>query len=167
MMISKDPHGPRPAAITIRSWVGLSARMTLPFVGYWSAYGIAVIVLGAHVPVIAYCTVAAAGGILLLYRACRHGVRFDDTGITVRNFYRTHKLSWHDVSRFTDGEVRELWEGKITTCAWAALIVLNNGHSVIAEGTARDKESNVRRVLATIDQVGPFGHSLYSGARSP
>jgi len=125
-----------------------------------------VVTFWAHVPVIAYRTVVAAGGILLLYRACRHGVRFDDSGITVRNFYWTHKLSWHDVNHFTDGEVRELWEGQMTTFAWAARIVLNKGHSVIAEGTAREKESDVRRVLATIEQVSPFGHSLYSGAHS-
>jgi len=31
--------------------------------------------------------------------------------------------------------------------------VLNNGRSVTAEGTARDKKSNVAKMLATMEQV--------------
>ena len=130
-MISKDPNDSGPAAITIRSWTCLFVRAIFPFFGgVWlagEAWG--------HVPVIAYCTVAALGGILLLYRTCRHGVRFDDRGITVRNFYWTHKLSWHDVSRFSDGEVRPIGVGE--SHFWAVEIVLNNGRSVTAEGTMR------------------------------
>ena len=33
-MISKDPHDSGPAAIIIRSWVGLMHRMWLSFLGY-------------------------------------------------------------------------------------------------------------------------------------
>jgi hypothetical protein len=88
-MISKDPHSPGPGAITIRSWTCLGDRMFLPFCGcVWLAAE-----LWGHVSVIAACAVAALGGILLLYRTCRHGVRFDDSGITVRNFYPTVMLS--------------------------------------------------------------------------
>jgi hypothetical protein len=101
---------------------------------------------------IAFYIFAALAGITLLYRACRHGVRFDDRGITVRTFYRTHKLSWHDVSRFTDGQVGLLVEGS-PSYSWAVQIVLNSGRSVTAEGTMRERHSNIPKVLATMEQV--------------
>jgi hypothetical protein len=106
----------------------------------------------ATVSVIAGYTVGALEGIVLLYRTCRLGVRFDDRGITVRNLYRTHKLSWHDVSRFTDGEVA-VSAGPRYIYFWAVQIVLNNGRSVTAEGTMQDKKPNVFKVLATMEQV--------------
>ena len=147
-MISKDPHDSGPAAITIRSWTCLINRMFLPLLvcaGVASLFWL--------VSVIAVCIVAALEGILLLYQARRHGVRFDDSGITVRNFYRTHKLSWHDVSRFTDGQFLIGGDAGPGAYSWVVEIVLNNGHSVTAEGTMRDKESNVAKMLATMEQV--------------
>jgi hypothetical protein len=97
-------------------------------------------------------TLGALGGILVFYRACRHGVRFDDGGVTVRNFYRTQKLNWLDVSRFTDGKIGVLVEGS-TSYFWAVQIVLHDGRSITAEGTMREKQSNIPRVMTTIEQV--------------
>jgi hypothetical protein len=144
-MSSSGP--PRPAAITIRSRACLVDRMFLPIVGY----GLLAALSWGQVSVIAYCAIVAAGGILLLYRACRHRVRFDDRGIMVRNFYWTHKLSWHDVSHFGYGKIIGLTERGPDF--WAVRIVLNNGPSVAAEGTARVRESDFLRVLATMGQV--------------
>jgi len=137
---------PWPAAITIRSWNGLFHQVFLPFCGCGLVAGFLV-----QVSVIASYTVAALGGIPLLYRACRHGVRFADSGITVRNFYRTHKLSWHDVSRLNDGKVYTFGAGG--TYFWAVQIVPNSERSVTAEGTMRAKESNVSRMLTTMERV--------------
>jgi hypothetical protein len=104
-----------------------------------------------HVSHVAGFTSAALGGILLLYRACRHGVRIDDRGITVRNLYRTDKLSWHHVSRFADGRIGILNDGAISDY-WAVQIVLNNGRAIIAQGTMREKASSASKVRVTMEQ---------------
>ena len=111
--------------------------------------------LWGRLPVAAYCAVVAPGFILLLYRTCTHGVCFDDAGITIRNFYRTYKLKWHDVRCFTDGQVGILNEGA-RSYFWAVQIVMHDGRSVNVEATMPwfwGAKSNVPRLLATIEQV--------------
>ena len=140
---------PGPAAITIRSWRCIPHRVIL-LLGVWVPLALG-LGLGAFPSIAAYIyTVAVLGGILLLYRVCRHGVRFDDTGITVRNFYQTYKLSWHDVSHFSDGEIVED-DGQSWGPIWALKIVLNDGRSVTAEGTMGINSRTGG--LATIEQV--------------
>jgi hypothetical protein len=147
-MSSSGP--PWPAAITVRSWPCLIIQILLLLI-FCALVGT---FLWTQVSVIAFSVVAGLGGILLLYRACRHGVRFDDRGITVRNLLRTHKLSWHDVSRFADGEVLLPQGGEGTPqYFWAVKIVLSSGRSVTAGGTMRWKQRGVSKVLATMEQV--------------
>jgi hypothetical protein len=58
--------------------------------------------------------VAVLASVWPLYRGWRMGVRFDDHGVTVREFWRTDRFGWPDVKRFEDqrratGSKRWLW----------------------------------------------------------
>lgn len=59
-------------------------------------------------------------------------VRFDDRGVTVRNLFRTHRIGWAEVRRFTDGSVL----GPDERGWWALAVALHNGRTVLARGTA-------------------------------
>jgi hypothetical protein len=58
-------------------------------------------------------------------------VRFDDRGIMVRNYFRTYRIGWAEVSRFTD-----CWG----QWGWDLGVALHNGRNVMAWGaTPRSK----------------------------
>lgn len=50
------------------------------------------------------------------------GVRFDDGGVTVRNFWRTRKISWDQLLGLTDGGNDK--------GAWALKVVCRDGRDV-------------------------------------
>ncbi len=59
-----------------------------------------------HPPVagaVSYLVFIGAALIWTSYRAWRFGVRFDDRGVAVWNWFRTRRASWAEVSSFTDG----------------------------------------------------------------
>jgi len=90
---------------------------------------------------VAVVAVAVAWGCV---RALRMEVRFDDCGITVRNFWRTRRLFWEDVSRFTDGG--HDW--------WALKIERHNGRPIVATATTTGAKGMVRTgVLTTLGEV--------------
>jgi len=77
-------------------------------------------------------------------RAMRMQVRFDDGGMTIRNFWRTRRLSWDDVSQFTDG-------GKDW---WALRVVRRSGRPIEATGTTTGAKGIVKSgVLTAIGEV--------------
>jgi Bacterial PH domain len=73
----------------------------------------------------AYVVVAAAVSIWGCSRSWRIQLRTDNHGVTVRNFLRTHRIGWSEVSRFTDGSVKLFDEHH-----WTLGIVLRDGRVI-------------------------------------
>jgi hypothetical protein len=55
-------------------------------------------------------------------------LRLDDTGITYRNFLRTHRIGWDQVRWFRDGEA---------DARWRLRMVLRDGHAIEFAASAR------------------------------
>src|SRR5215472_1456102 len=96
---------------------------------------------------------AAAATVLTLaltvacVRALRSGLRMDGDGVTVRNFWRTYKISWPEVSHLGDGSVYMGDAGHI----WALGVVLRDGRvrSVsTAVGLSRAEVEEIRQAAA-------------------
>ena len=90
-----------------------------------------------HVPVpgvVAYLGLIAATTIWGCSRGWRMGVRMDDFGITVRNYFRTYRIGWPEVLRLADGAGPVPEGGR---AGWALSVVLHGGQAVTASGTTR------------------------------
>jgi hypothetical protein len=79
------------------------------------------------------------------------GVRFDERGITIRNFFRIYRFGWGEVRRFRDGLFQQSGEGG-TIYFWVLTIQLHDGRDVTAKGTAR-KNGPRSQTLAAIRQA--------------
>lgn len=66
----------------------------------------------------------------------RRELRCDDQGVTVRNLFRTYRIGWAEVRRFTDGFVGGGTPETGVWGQWALAVVLHNGRTVTAEATA-------------------------------
>jgi hypothetical protein len=148
------------AATTIRSWTDRIRAAALSLMLVFLA-GTTLLVAGLdslgwakHALVPAVAAYLAVAGLVVTWRICLSGVRFDDQGITVRNFFRTYRLSWPEVSEFTDGAA-SLGEETL----WALKIMLRDGRTVTAAGTMRmerKRKGDFRRqsaVMTAIEQV--------------
>jgi hypothetical protein len=83
-------------------------------------------------PVIIACMgLVLAATLCGVRRAWRIGLRLDDDGITISNFFGTHRLAWQDVSELRDGRGM-LSEG---SRLWALRVIRQDGSSVVAMGT--------------------------------
>jgi hypothetical protein len=147
------------AATTIHSWTDRTRAAGLSLMLVFLA-GTMLLVAGLdglgwakhRVPAVA--AYLAVAGLVVTWRICVSGVRFDDQGITVRNFFRTYRLSWPEVSEFTDGAA-SLGEETL----WALKIMLRDGRTVTAAGTMRmerKRNGDFRRqsaVMSAIEQV--------------
>jgi hypothetical protein len=103
-----------------------------------------------HVPVaLAYLAAAAAVSIWGCWRGWRMGLRLDDHGVTVRNFFHSHQFGWHEVSRFADGSVHGGEAGRL----WALSVVLRDGHVITASGTSWGKRDARPQTLTAIRQA--------------
>jgi DivIVA domain-containing protein len=98
-----------------------------------------------------YLAVVASVSALLLYRGWRTGVRFGGDGLTIRYFFGTRRLGWHEVSRFADGCTGGLGEG--AGQVWALDVVLHDGRVVTVKATARDTRSAASKVLTEVLQA--------------
>jgi hypothetical protein len=65
----------------------------------------------------------------------RGSLQFGDQGITTRNLFRTHRIGWAEVRRFTDWAADGWVHAGDGIAAWALAIVLHSGRSVMAWGT--------------------------------
>jgi DivIVA domain-containing protein len=146
----------RPSAITIPSMHGRTRAVLV--IG--SCATVAVVVAFAqptpqwarHTPSLAaYLAVVASVAALLIYRGWRTGVRFDGHGLTIRYFFWTRRLGWHEVSRFADGCTGGLGEG--AGQVWAVDVVLRDGRVVTLKATARDDRSAAPKVLTAVSQA--------------
>lgn len=87
----------------------------------WIRHGeTALVVVYASAVVIAFVWVCA--------RAWRMQLRIDEDGITVRNFFRTYRISWPEIIRFEDGSRWVGQEGHV----WALRIVRRDRQAVIS-----------------------------------
>jgi DivIVA domain-containing protein len=98
-----------------------------------------------------YLAVVASVSAGLLCWGWRTGVRFDGDGLTIRYFFRTRRLGWHEVSRFADGCTGGLGEGG--GHVWALDVVLHDGKVVTVKATARDSRRSEAKVLAAVLQA--------------
>lgn len=116
-----------------------------------------VITLGAFVPGFLLTGVLAdaafvAGAAVLIWgwsRAWRMGLRLDDHGVTVRNFFRTYRISWAELRCFADGWVSLGESGRL----WALQAVRRDGRVITAKGTSRGKGTARPETLAAIQQA--------------
>jgi DivIVA domain-containing protein len=146
----------RPSAITIPSMHGRTRAVLV--IGFCAT--VAVIVAFAQPTpqwarhassLAAYLAVVASVAALLIYRGWRTGVRFDGHGLTIRYFFWTRRLGWHEVSRFADGCTGGLGEG--AGQVWAVDVVLCDGRFVTLKATARDDRSAAPKVLTAVSQA--------------
>jgi hypothetical protein len=77
--------------------------------------------------IVVYLLVVAAALVWTSYRAWCFGVRFDDDGVTVWNYFRTVRASWHEVACFADGTTN----GR----NWALKVLLRDGRVLTATST--------------------------------
>jgi hypothetical protein len=77
-------------------------------------------------------------------RAWRISVWFGGSGVTVRNFCRTYRISWPEVQCFADRSAQGLW---------ALGIMLHDGRVVTASGAARDVRDARPETLAAVRQA--------------
>ena len=123
-------------SLTLVDAPGMPSGQNVPAVAAFLA-GIAVVIWGC----IWGCT-----------RGWRMGVRFDDHGVTVRNFLRTYPFGWAEVRRFEDGLIHETRGEGGSLYFWALKVVLHDGRVVTAKGTARKKGARPQ-TLAAIAQA--------------
>jgi hypothetical protein len=62
-------------------------------------------------------------------------LRFDDEGITIRNWFRTYRIGWAEVRRFTDGSVGGDGSAGDRGGKWVLAVSLHTGRTVIASST--------------------------------
>lgn len=75
-----------------------------------------------------------AASALGIVRGWRMSLRLDDGSLIVRNFFRTHRLGWQEVSGFMDGVVIRLNEG--LERQWRLSIALRDGGAIVASATS-------------------------------
>jgi hypothetical protein len=80
---------------------------------------------------VAYLVVIAAAVIWGCSRSWRMELRIDNRGVTVRNYFRTCRIGWPEVSSFADGAVNAGGAGR----QWALKVIRRNGSAVTACGT--------------------------------
>ena len=99
----------------------------------------------------------------LCVRLARMSVRFDESGVTIRNFWRTRRLRWGQVSHLADGGIG--WE-------WALRVVGRDGRTVTASGSRSHVIYETRTVKSeTLTAIGEaaerYGVSLDITGRVP
>src|SRR5215469_6383845 len=95
-------------------------------------YGVVVLwPLAVHVPGTAFTAVLAVVAVVVMcgwVRAWRIGLCLDPQGVTVRNYFRTYRFGWAEVTSFVDGVANK--------CYWALSLLAADGRAVTASGTA-------------------------------
>src|SRR5215470_15602763 len=144
----------RPSAITISSWFG--RRRTSLLTGSCTALAVIPAFSSATqnwqaTDLAAYLAAVASVAASLIYRGWHTGVRFDTHGLTIRSFFRTRRIGWHEVSRFANGRTYVMSEGGHL---WALDVVRNDGRAVTVKATARpDCRSAAPKVLTAVLQA--------------
>jgi len=100
---------------------------------------------------------AAIGG---CFRGWRIGLRIDASGVTIRNFFRTHRIGWREVDRFADGAVLSLGGGNdLYEAYWVLRVALRDERQTAAGGLGRSPGRHGRRRAVTArGTLGEFAH---------
>ena len=134
-MTSEDTHG-----VTIIAESAAREYLAL-FVVPWFIGSAVVVSVPAtrvtHVRVAAIVILVAVG-IGGCFRGWRMGLRIDASGVTIRNFFRTHRIGWREVARFADGSVLSLVArgNEPYAICWALRVVLRDERQAVAAGLA-------------------------------
>src|SRR6266576_6494087 len=101
-------RGDGPGAATIatgepRILAILSTFAACFFAGVWVIDGAQWVQHAPMPAVVTYLVIVAAALIWGCFRGWRIGLGVDEDGVTVRNFFRTHRFGWPEVSCFADG----------------------------------------------------------------
>jgi hypothetical protein len=143
-MIVRSP----PGAVTIRQpgrWMPLFMCLCFSMILWGPAAVVAVWLAVDYSPTgLGPLMVLAVAATWISGRTARISVRFDDDGITVRNFWRTHRLSWDQVTQFADGGGADLWKLRL---------LCREGRAVDTTGTTTDRSVAKSAVLTVIGQV--------------
>ena len=109
-----------PGAVTIvdREWSGIVMMLTCSVV-VLAALGLvnapAWVRHGDTAAVVAYAVAVVIALASACARAWRMQLRIDEDGVTIRNFYRMHRIGWSEIGQFEDGsrwlgwEASEVW----------------------------------------------------------
>lgn len=137
-------------ATRIAAWA-FRRELTRDTIGvwYWFGYFPIALALGSlhekHPPLLAVAAdlVIFAALIWSMYRPWHMGVRFGEHGVTIRNYFRTRRASWAEVSAFTDGTT----DG----AKWALTVMLHDGRGFTA--TATQARPGSPQVLTAVRQA--------------
>ncbi len=103
--------------------------------------------------VIAYVILVAAGVVWGCSRGWRMSLRMDRHGVTIRNYFRTYRAGWAEVSSFGDGAVNAGASGR----KWALSVILRDGRSITACGTWRDARTRDETLKAIHQGARRYG----------
>jgi hypothetical protein len=150
-----------PDVVTVAEWgpkIGAASFTVLVVLG------VSVAPLPAKWPVqvmTGYLVVVAMGSIWAIYRSIRLSVIIDDRGIVVRNFLRTHRLNWPEISCLTDGfshggqSVDFL--GRDVRTSWVLQVVPHAGRPITAQGTMGGGRPSPATLAAIRQAAGRHG----------
>jgi hypothetical protein len=128
----------------------------------WLSGSVVVVVLVAANAPVTHVWVAA--GVILVatlvggcFRGWRIGLRIDASGVTIRNFFRTHRIGWREVDRFADGSVLSAGKGNdLYERRWALRVVLHDERQTAADGPGRSPGRHGRRRVVTASGTMAF-----------
>jgi hypothetical protein len=107
-----------------------------------------------HMPaVIAYLILLAAVLVVACLRSWRMGLSMDNHGVTIRNYFRTYRAGWGEVSRFADGAVNTGAGGR----QWALRVILRDGKTITACGTWKNGPARDETLRAVQQGAGRYG----------
>lgn len=86
------------------------------------------------------------------FRALRLGVLIGDRGVVVRNFFRTYRLTWSQVTGFADGSARSYGDDGRALGYWALNVVIAGGRAVTAGGTVHGPPARAN-ILKAVTQA--------------
>ena len=148
-----DDSDPAPVVIAERSrrWLAMIMTVLLAFLpGLELMRNSPTLLPRGHVPdAVAYLVAAVSVSIWGCWRGWRMGLRLDDQGVTVRNFFHSYQFGWPEVRRFADGSVNGGNDGRL----WALSVVLNDGRVITASGTSRGRRDARPQALTEIRQA--------------
>jgi hypothetical protein len=99
---------------------------------------------------VAGTVIVVAAALIGGFRGSRIGLRIDASGVTIRNFFRTHRIGWREVDRFTDGTVLSLGRGNdLYESFWVLRVVLRDERQTAAGEPGRSPGRHGRRRAVT------------------
>src|SRR5215475_10439459 len=153
---SRNAGGTKVAQSIVITKPGFRRELFGSTIGAWYWFGFILIRLALadlhdkHPPLLAAAADVITFSILLwsLYRPWHMGVRVGARGLTVRNYLRTHRAAWAQISALADGTI----DGS----QWRLSVITKDGRCVTAGATQAQRGSP--QVLTAVRQAAvPYG----------